>query len=189
MTTLEKTKTIITASETTTKIMTASDKIALASFIIAFLSFALTIVIIYLTNRQNKLSVKPILQIIPYDFESNIAVYIKNVGVGPLFRNKLEFKTKTKIASNLIDLMPTHPSVTWTNFSRFQDFVIPVNEQEILIELKSDINSIEFNEFKTQVRKALKEITINCEYADIYNTKFKSEPVHLDYCYGRHFKI
>ncbi|MFH7014861.1 hypothetical protein [Flavobacterium sp. FlaQc-47] len=185
MTSLEA-KIIITSA--TKNIMTTSDKIALASFITAFFSFVVTIVIIIYTNQQNRLSVKPILKIIPYDFENNIAIYIKNVGVGPLFRNKLEFKTKTETASNLIDLMPKHSTLKWTNFSRFPDFVIPVNEQEILIELKGDLNNNEFNEFKTEVRKALKEITIYCDYADIYNTKFKSKPENLDYCYGRHFK-
>ena len=173
--------------ETITSTFTTSDGIALASFIVAFLSFALTIIVIYLTNQHNKLSVKPILKIIPYDFENNIAIYIKNVGVGPLFRNKIVFKNETETASNLIDLMPTDLKVEWTNFSRFPDFVIPVNEQETLIELKGDSNDEDFNHFKQQVRKALKDITINCDYADIYHTKFKSETIELNYCYGRHF--
>lgn len=134
------------------------------------------------------MSVKPILKIIPFDFDNHIAVYIKNAGVGPLFRNKLTFTNNYETVSSLIDLMPNSTDIKWTNFSKFQDFVIPINEQEVLIELKGDCNSPEFNEFKTQVRKVLKDVTINCEYSDIYNSKFKIKPFNLDYAYGRKLK-
>ncbi|MCC7333435.1 MAG: hypothetical protein IT232_12590 [Flavobacteriales bacterium] len=167
--------------------MTTSDKIALASFIIAALSFILTIAVIYLTNRHNRLTVKPIFKLIPYDTEDYIAVFIKNSGTGPMLRNKMTIKNNSLTATSLIDLMPSHQTIKWTNFSKFEEFVIPANETETLIEIKGDSNNKDFNDYKMQIRRALKDISISCEYADIYGQKFKSELVKLDYCYGRHF--
>lgn len=189
MTLIEKSNLVVSYTKTILNTYTTSDVIALASLIVAVVSIVLTIAIICITNRQNKLSVKPILKIIPFDFEDKIAIYIKNAGIGPLFRNKLEFKNKDATASNLIDLMPSHKTIKWSNFSKFPDFVIPVNEEELLIELNGDPNNDEFNQFKMEVRKALKDITINCDFEDIYKTKFKAEPFKLNNCYGRHFKI
>ena len=97
--------------------MTTSDKIALASFIIAALSFILTIAVIYLTNRHNRLTVKPIFKLIPYDTEDYIAVFIKNSGTGPMLRNKMTIKNNSLTATSLIDLMPSHQTIKWTNSS------------------------------------------------------------------------
>lgn len=168
--------------------MTTSDKIALASFIVATLSFILIVITIWMTHRHNRLSVKPILKIIPYDSEDYIAVLVKNAGTGPLLRQKMIFSNGALTKPNLIDLMPSSSIIMWNNFSKFEDFVIPANECETLIEIKGDIQNNNFNAFKEQIRTALKNVTIECEYSDIYGQKFKSEKIKLDYCYGRHFK-
>lgn len=168
--------------------MTTSEKIALASFIIAFLSFVLTIFIIYFTQRHNKLSVKPILKIVPFDFENHIAVYLYNYGTGPLLRQKIIFTKGTLSATNLVDLMPEHATIKWSNFSKFEDLVIPPNGNEPLIELRGDVKNQEFNDFKKQVRLTLKGITIECEYYDIYGQKFETGIIKQLEGFGRHFE-
>ena len=166
----------------------SSDKIALASFVVASLSIALTLVTIWLTHRHNKLTVRPIFKIIPYDTEEYIAVFIKNAGTGPLLRNKLKCSNTRLSASNLIDLMPPSTAIKWTNFSKFDSFVIPANDTETLIEIESKFTNENFQNHKKQIRQSLKDITIQCEYTDIYGKKFKTGEIKLDYCYGRHFK-
>lgn len=167
--------------------MKTSDIISFSSFIVASLSFLVTFATIRLNYRHNKLSVKPIFKIVPYDAENYIAVFIKNAGTGPLLRQKLQCTNGTLTASCLIDLMPSHPTIKWTNFSKFEDFVIPANESETLIEIKGNSNNSDFIEYKNQIRRALKNITLECDFEDIYGQKFKSDKISLEYCYGRHF--
>ncbi len=168
--------------------ITPSDTIALAACVIALLSFITTIVTIAMTRKHNRLSVKPILKIIPKDYENYIAVLIRNAGTGPLLRKKLSCSNGTLQSSSLIDLMPHHDRIKWANFSKFEEYIIPSNEYETLIEIRGDQNNDEFNQYKKEIRKALKDINIYCEYNDIYGNRFKSEEVNLFNCYGRHFK-
>jgi hypothetical protein len=169
--------------------METSDIIAFASFIVAFLSFFLTIATIKITQKHNKLSVKPILKFVPYDMRNKVAIYIENSGTGPLFRNKITCTNGTLISSHLIDLLPSHPDFKWSNFSKFEKFVIPPNGSETLIEIIGDGQNENFRDYITQLQYILKDVTITCEYSDIYNQVFPNVSINLHYCYGRHFNL
>jgi len=160
--------------------------IALCSLIISIVAVIVSIVFAVSKIRHNKKSVLPIALIDFNDREDYISVEIRNVGIGPLIIRKLKvYKSKDKglfkkrkTKSNLIDWLPQNPEeLFWSDFVKHVEvFTIPVGDRLFLIEIKfNDEHKKIENDFRTELRRELKELTIEIEYEDIYKKKFKEK--------------
>lgn len=64
--------------------------VAICALLISFISIILTVWTLWLQRRHNFLSVTPIVSIPINDYENNIAVKVKNTGVGPLIYRDIQ---------------------------------------------------------------------------------------------------
>lgn len=142
----------------------------------------------YQSKKHNYLSVKPIANILPQDYEDKICVILQNKGVGPLITKSIKFKNKyTNIEkSYLIDFMPDlTENYSWSNFSKASKYILTPNEDKILLEFTSPNIDNGFEKNRTVIRQALKDIKIIIEYTGIYNEKVETLEYELKW-YNRH---
>lgn len=163
--------------------MSTSMIVAVTSLFIAFLSIIFSIVTIIQTRKHNRLSVKPLLQIIATDLDDYLSVSLFNAGTGPAVRVPLFITSKVKGSNYLIDFIPE--DIKLDNYSKFDKYVIAPKDFEPLIELKGDKNDQAFIIKQKKVREALKDVNIRIWYRDVYGTKFEEE-LSLNRCFGRH---
>lgn len=149
--------------------------------IISIISIIFTVIFSVQQLKHNRNSVKPISSIQVSDYEDDLAVFIKNVGTGPLTIRKIVFKNEHQESSCLRAMMPAIGQ-RWTDYTDFVDgWTIPVGGQITFLELQNPKNE----GIKLLLRKTLSKITVTLEYVDIYNTKFHDMRT-LDF-FGRHF--
>lgn len=95
--TIKFTNTVAQTNQNQSNEMTTADKIAFSSLIVAGLSFALTIITIFQTRKHNKNSLKPIINVNPFDYSNCILIELVNEGVGSALIKKITVeKTNTK---------------------------------------------------------------------------------------------
>ncbi|MGV0938893.1 hypothetical protein [Empedobacter falsenii] len=88
--------------------------VSISALFVAFLAY-------YQSRTHNYLSVKPIANILPQDYEDKICVILQNKGIGPLITKSIKFvNTQTKVEKKyLVDFMPELTgNSSWTNFSK-----------------------------------------------------------------------
>lgn len=160
--------------------------IAFGALVISIVSIILSLVTINQTKKHNRLSVKPLCHIHPPDYENRIAVIIQNHGVGPLITKSTKFYDESnEIRTYLIDLMPPLPvGYHWTHFTKSDSFVVPANDEKILIELSGDHTDSDFQKLRDLVRKRLSSITLEYEFTDIYGQTFPGKKYKLSW-FGR----
>lgn len=160
--------------------------IALGALAISIASIVLTLVTIIQTRKHNHLSVKPLCHIHPPDYEDRVAVIIQNHGIGPLVTKSIKFCDESnEVRTYLVDLMPPLPTdYYWTNFTKSDTFVIPANNEKILIELSGNHNDANFRNLRDSVRKTLSSITLEYEFTDIYGRRFPKKIYKLSW-FGR----
>ncbi|MDR0898080.1 MAG: hypothetical protein LBN04_09510 [Oscillospiraceae bacterium] len=143
--------------------MNTTDLLALVAVVLSLVSISSTIVLGFLQHRHNKKSVRPICDIQFFDFDNDIAVFLRNVGTGPLTVKKIECSNGERSSSKLIELMPEIEG-HWAQYTEdIADRTIAVGEKITLIELHP-ANEQDRN----HVRWALAPITICVVYTDIY---------------------
>jgi hypothetical protein len=147
--------------------------VSLSAIIIALASLAVTIWQGIITRNHNILSVKPIPDILTSNFENRIAVTLENNGTGPLIIKTFKAIIDNKSKSNVIDLMPNLPEgFYWSNWLRnFEGSAIKPFESKLLLEYSLDHSDKKQAEVRDIIREALSKMSIEFEYADIYNTK------------------
>lgn len=163
----------------------ASEKIAVASTIIALASFSVAIWQGRLSRRHNILSVKPIPEITSANYENSLSVTLRNNGSGPLIIKSLTVKKGNSIKDSIIAWMRPLPNDrAWNTYStNFINRSLLPGQTSILLELtqrESEPNSI-FKVFSTQCREDLYELSCNIEYTDVYKTTFKIYTKELEW--------
>ena len=144
----------------------------------------------YQSRIHNYLSVKPIANILPQDYENKICVILQNKGVGPLITKSIKFvNTQTKEEKKiLVDFMPELTgNSSWTNFSKASKYILTPNEDKILLELSTNEIDDNFEINKTSIRKALKDLVVYIEYEGVYGNQTEKLEYPLKW-YKRHFK-
>lgn len=144
-----------------------------------FLSFISTMGAIYSVagdRNHNRLSVKPMPDVILGDYEDVIEVILKNEGLGPLKILDFEVSNGKTTKDSVIDFMPDPPQViTWKDFSKnLKDRVLAPGEKKNLLILEQEDKYLRsYNPFKEEVRKALSVLTIKITYTGVYEETFK----------------
>ncbi len=142
-------------------------------------------------NQRQERLVRPLANILVGDYEEQIQVKIRNAGLGPLTIKEVKIFSPENTRNsfkNLIDIMPAHPeNLTWSDFAfKIETKVIAAGAELNLIELTGKTSNNDFEEFKTKVRFALKDIIIEVLYTDIYENEMPKAIELLD-IYRRHF--
>ena len=179
--------------------------VAILAFVGLFISYAFNII----SERRNQNALiqqqrahRPLGFINASDFENEIAVSLKNSGLGPLLiTNFKAINSRGEIENSVIDWMPVLPkNITWGNFfGNPIGYVIEVGSEVELIKIgteninydgnevaatmsqneKFNINA--FSETRDDIRKALSDLTIELEYEDIYGNKMPIVSRKLDW--------
>jgi hypothetical protein len=148
--------------------------IAFIALILSFCSTILALWSVWLQRKHNHVSVRPIAASILANYIDNLAVKIKNNGLGPLIIKKFFVQKGNNIlGDNLIDLMPQNPeNVPWRDFAKgINSHILSPGEELCILELKTEEISEEFIEFRNEVRMTLAPLSIKIEYENIYEER------------------
>ena len=159
---------------------------AIAAFLAAFaalISIILTVASLWIQRRHNFKTVTPIANILPSDYENDIAVRIRNSGTGPLIIRRLTVTQQgVPPAKNIISLMPDLPDgITWTTFfMNAENYAITPSNSITLIRLEDDDSNENFSKARDSVRYHLGKLKLTLEYQDIYGRSMPKNTKALD---------
>ncbi|RWZ88170.1 MAG: hypothetical protein EO766_09265 [Hydrotalea sp. AMD] len=163
--------------------MTNADKIAFSSLIVAWLSFILTIVTIFQTRKHNRNSLKPIINVNPFDYSNCILIELVNEGVGSAIIKKITVeKNDYEKKQNVYSWMPDLPEgISYQNYlTRDRDIPMQAGKVIKVIEIKNDVFKDTQRKFREEMRGVLRQLTIKIEYTDVYESKFPIYTRKLD---------
>jgi hypothetical protein len=167
--------------------------IALCALIVSILSVIFTWFTLKYQRLHNYKTVRPIGIIVAGDYENKIFIRLDNSGIGPLIIKKVVVKNKTLEASTVIDIIPTDLSkrIVWTDFAAaLEQKTIPAGQQLNLIVWTpnnyQDDNHGRISQDRTDLRRALKDVTVTLSYTDVYERNVFKDERSLDW-FGRHF--
>lgn len=178
---------LIENSEQAVAVSTVINAVAATlAVLIALLSICLTVWTIKSQNRHNRLSVQPILSIIPSDYVNRISVKIRNDGSGPLRVELFEVTDGSETKFNLIDWMPKNPeNIYWAKFQNHLNGVAVLpGEETFIIDLDGDIHDPVFVKYAQECRKILSGLSLRIIYTDVYNSRFPDHQSTLTW-FGR----
>jgi hypothetical protein len=154
-----------------------SNLIASLALIVSCVSTILALRAVSLQREHNRISVKPLPDIILADYESEIAVKVHNHGLGPMIIEKLEIlKGENTVADNLIDLMPSPPNdIIWDDFIKIlAGRILAPGDEKVLIKLSGDSEDQKFVKYRDKARQALAPLVVKFYYKGVYDKKVLS---------------
>jgi len=159
--------------------------------LIALLVSIASVYFVYKALDQQKIhnqnSVKPISFIAAGNYENCLYVSIENNGTGPLIIKELTVKNKTRTTSNVIDIIPDDlsKSIVFSKYTtNLSNRAILAGTELFLLEYRIDkelINEEPYKSHRTALRNALKNITIELTYTDIYGKVELKEERKMDW--------
>jgi hypothetical protein len=162
--------------------------VAVCALFVSFLSIILTVWTLWLQRKHNFLSLTPIASIPINDYEDNIAVKVKNTGVGPLVVETFRATDGKEDKDDIISWMPALPTnLCWSTFcDNLDGMCISPGEEAVLLRLQGDANNKTFREARDNIRRALSKLSVTVKYKDVYNRKMTPKTRDLSW-FGRHF--
>lgn len=156
--------------------MTTNEIISIITLTFASLSFILTIVTIIQTRKHNRNSLKPIINVNPFDYSNCILIELVNEGVGSALIKKITVeKNEHEKKENVYSWMPKLPEgIFYQNYlTRNKDIPMQAGKVIKVIEIKNDEFKDSQKQFREEMRGVLRQLTFKIEYTDVYNSKFK----------------
>jgi hypothetical protein len=150
----------------------AATIMASLSVILALIGVILALIGLWIQRKHNKLSVKPIAELIFNDYKGLLEVGIRNKGVGPLMCDEIITENdKGEIKAHLADFLDHQISPTeyFTIYTQLKDFVIAPGELLMIFSYKHDLEY--HNTILNQIRQKLSKLSISVNYSNIYNDK------------------
>lgn len=143
------------------------------SIIISVVALLATFYQAYLQRRHNEKSVKPLAQIDLPDHKKQIAVYVRNNGLGPLIIDRLIFAKDGNIQPRIKDCLDLDPkSYMHVSVSDLVKRIVLPNAHLIVFE--KHVESLTQAEVD-HIREQLTPITLKVEGRDIYDNKITIE--------------
>lgn len=137
-------------------------------------------------QKHDKLTIRPIGDLVLSDFGNMICIKIKNNGTGPMIIKSIVTKKDLDSKEYPIEWMP--PDITWENFQGdINNHAIKEGDYIELLKYTSPKTSHITDPNIYIIRSILKDLTISIEYEDIYNTKQPKISRKLDW-FGRTIK-
>lgn len=139
--------------------------------VIGLIALFFTAITLQVQRKHNRLSVKPIPNVISNDYEDVLVVGLENKGIGPLIIKDLSFTNQSgERQKDIISFFNLgFEGVVWTTFAANMDglAVVP-NGTETLIQLNGELADGEFGVIRDKVRAVLADIKVVLIYQDIY---------------------
>jgi len=135
-----------------------------------------------------RLSVRPIAVLHIADFENNVAVFLRNKGLGPMRILSLRATNDNSIAHDrIIAHMPTLPDrIRWSDFyGNIDGSVLEPGTEFGLLVLEGSPGDSAYREYRDAVRRRLSELTVRVEYENLYRQRMEPEELRLSW-FGRH---
>ena len=166
---------------------TANAIAALASAVTAVIALFVALWAAWTQRKHNVLSVRPIPEVTVADYEDSVRVKLRNNGSGPMIIESLTVKRGAETKDSIIEWMPELPDHRpWTHFSmKLEGRTLQADGVIPLIELSSSEIDTVFIECRSVTRQALKELTVQVNFTDIYGSRLKPYTKNLSW-YGRH---
>lgn len=164
--------------------------VAICALILSIITVALNVWGQWTQRTHMRLSVRPIASIPVADFESRVAVWLANKGLGPMRVIKLTVvDADGTVHEDLLSHMPKLPrGIHWTNFqSQTDGAMVEAGKRLDLLVLEGDQNSPIFGEARDSVRRALDGLTVHLEYEDLYEKAMPPLTKSLTW-FGRHWR-
>lgn len=167
---------------------------ALASAAAAFLALLFSAISVGISfwavksqRKHNELSVRPLAEITVADYENSLRVKLRNHGIGPMIVTAVTVSDGASAKPTILAWMPDLPKGRlWTNFTDVvRDRAIAPGRELVLLELTEDADEVGFDQCRTLVRAALKPLTVNVEYTDVYGNVMSPRRKELSW-FGRH---
>jgi hypothetical protein len=145
--------------------------IALCALLVSVASILIGYFSLKLQHKHNRLSVRPIGKIHFVTTNDSIKIEIRNDGVGPMLCSNLsvydnKFNIKNNNLRDAISILQEKKD--WLKVSTSPQFTIGAGEQKSLLEISTNHMSSEFQDYHAQILTALRKITLELEYSDIY---------------------
>jgi hypothetical protein len=165
----------------------ASAAVALLALLVSGISVWIALWAARSQRQHNELSVRPLAEITVADYEDSLRVKLRNHGTGPMIVIAVTVSDGTTSKPTLIGWMPQLPGGrAWTNFTdRLGDRTLAPNSEIVLLELTQVEGEKGFPKCRDLVRKALATLTVNVEYANVYNRVMPPRRKELSW-FGRH---
>ena len=153
----------------------ASAAAALLALLVSCISVWISISVGRSQRRHNQLSVRPLAEVTVADYENSLRVKLRNNGSGPMIIIAVTVSDGKKSHQSLIEWMPALPSNRpWNNFTHaLEKRTLQAGAEIILLELTEHDEEPRFSQCRDKVRMALKPLTVNVEYTDIYEAVMK----------------
>jgi len=148
--------------------------IAVIAVLISFISIGLTVWTIFMQRKHNRLSVKPIPEILLSQIEG-VKIELKNLGIGPLICKELITKDESdNIKYHIKDFLPSElSSFEGRIFTNRWNFTLLPSESVTLFsitKIQDDEKDLE------KVKKALGNLRLELKYTCMYN---KTQPIYM----------
>ena len=120
------------------------------------------------------LSVTPLPEVIPADYENSLRVRLRNNGAGPMIVRTVSVVKDGKSRSSIIAWMPGLPGGRpWNHFSSaLTNRSLQPGSEINLLELTEYEKEEGFSVCRDMCREALSKLTVTVSYTDIYGTEF-----------------
>lgn len=147
--------------------------IAISAVIVSICSIVIAVVSLWIQRKHNRITVRPVADIGRFNYVGWIAIWVKNVGLGPMIVKSIETYDPQKgiIKDYPIDWMKGKmPSGFY--FTRFrknlEDSTIMAGDHEVLLEYEYNTSDPFDIENATQIRSILKDLKIRIKYENFY---------------------
>lgn len=148
----------------------AQATLALAAIVVSVVALFVAFWTAHTQRVHNRLSVRPLAEVLLLDSEGHIRIRLRNHGTGPLIVHTLRvLQPHRQTLRSLIDAMPDNED-GWTFF------VGPVDGRSVsaggeidLLEFEYDATNTEERQLANLSRVALQQLTLELDYHDIYS--------------------
>lgn len=154
-----------------------------ATIFIAVLSLLITVQSLRDNRKHNRNSLKPIINVIPYDYSNCILIELVNEGVGTAIINNIVVeKNEHEKKESVYHWMPTLPEgISYNNYlTRSKDIPMRAGKIIQILEIRNDELKTTQRQFREQMRGVLRQLTIRINFTDVYGSKFHTYSKKLD---------
>jgi hypothetical protein len=162
---------------------------AIFSALTALVALFMSVIALQIQRHHNVLSVRPIPEVTVADYEDSLRIKLRNSGVGPMFLKGVRVMRDEEEKDSVVAWMPILPEGRmWTHFATdLASRTVPVDGAIPLLDLTKYEGERNFAACRDLVRDALRELTVEVDYSDAYQTRF---PIYLKSLkwFGRNLK-
>ena len=159
--------------------------IATLAIIVSFVAILIGWFSLRIQQKHNRLSVRPIGSIALSDYENQLAIRVKNAGIGPMIVKSIETSNNQGTKKEYpVDWMPS--DIMWGGFRRaLKNQAIVAGDSTVLLEfnLPDPIDEDSARQ-RDEIRSVLKNLRIRIIYTDVYDKEQPELVRSLDW-FGR----